>query len=67
MDSSLVATFLNALSDWVAVLYGGFGGAMLDDDLDLDLKPGFVEAVRSELAKSLPTDCVTEWIGYIAT
>lgn len=62
-----LATFLGALSDWVVVLYGQFGGEMLDEDLDFDVKPGFVDAIRSVLAASLPEECVTAWIDYVTT
>jgi hypothetical protein len=62
-----LATFLSALSDWVAVLYGQFGGEMLDEELDVDYRPGLIDAVRSALTASLPDECITEWIDYITT
>jgi hypothetical protein len=62
-----LSAFLNALSDWVAVLYGQFGGEMLDDDRDFEVKHGFLDATRSALAASLPTECVVEWLDYIVT
>ena len=60
-------SFLDALSEWVAVLYGQFDGEMLDEDRDFEVKTGFMDAVRSALAASLPTECVAEWLDYIVT
>ena len=62
-----MSSFLNALSDWVALLYGQFGGEMLDEERDFEVKPGFIDAVRSALAASLPTEFVVEWLDYIVT
>jgi hypothetical protein len=62
-----LSSFLNALSDWIAVLYGTFDGEMLDEDADFDIKPGFIDAVGSALAGSLPTEYIVEWLDYIRT
>jgi hypothetical protein len=62
-----LSSFLNALSDWVAVLYGQFDGEMLDEDRDFEVKPGLIEAVGSALAASLPAECIVEWLDYIVT
>jgi hypothetical protein len=62
-----LSSFLNALSEWVAVLYGQFGGEMLDENRDFEVKTGFVDAVGSALASPLPTECVEEWLNYIVT
>ena len=56
--------FVSAIAAWLRVLHR-FDGEHLDEDNDLNVKPGFDEALRDELRLVLSDDCVGAPISYI--